>query len=478
MKKKFWKFAMCGLLLVGATCVISCGDDGPGETDGNNSEVNNGGNNGGTGGNGTGSAAMTPLQQKEYMQKVAENLINTLPAADSKALCDLGKYIGNTYMSGNYNWDNVGVWAKKGFDAAYSLISSSEEKHEDTYYTQIYKYSFYARTLLASNFLGKFTAANGTWNYEPSDILQFIFSDQNGAPCELKLTTSGSVKKVHLTDIEDKNYDWIYDYNKGNYTTTTYTDVTSLTVGIPEKIQISLTQGGKQVVTSTIETKLESLDGEEFNLAQSNLTFSVKTELNNGCQLNLNQMAYTANSKAAISYEMLKNGNSVCSVSISGDPMNLPSCNLSVFTVSGANAGNFDNINAKNAYMKIDILGQLQLQGSMKDIRQFATYINEAGNYVYDEKTFKSYINQANGMLNDFGMYFNNTNVKQASVKLESFLEKSWNKEYWTAEPVIEFYDGTSYSTVTAFFNEQDFKNTINAFTSLAESYANLVNGK
>lgn len=465
MGKRIWKLAMCALLLVGTSCVISCGGDDDPAPSGSDSE----------GGGNKETTAMTPLQQKEYMQRVAENLINTLPAADSKALAELGLFINEIYVKG-YNWDNVGVWAKNGYAAACTFLSSTEEESGNPYYPVTYKNTFYSCTLLASNFLGKFTAsADGQWKYEKSDDLRFIFTDQNGAPCELKLTTSGDVKKVHITDTENTDYKWEYDYNTGRYKDTVFTESTTMTIGIPEKIEINLTQGGNQVMKTTITTQLDSLDGEEFNLALSNLSFSAKTELNNGCQLNLNQMAYTANKSAAISFEMLKNGKSVVTVAISGDPRNLPSCNLSAFTVLGTSAADFHSANALNAYAKIDILGQLQLQGSLSDVAQFAKYISEAENYKYDEKNFKSYINQANGMLNNFGMYFNNTETKQATVRLESFLETGWYNTYWKAEPVIEFCDGSSYSTFAAFFNENDFKNTISAFTNMANQYASLI---
>ena len=223
MGKRIWKLAMCALLLVGTSCVISCGGDDDPAPSGSDSE----------GGGNKETTAMTPLQQKEYMQRVAENLINTLPAADSKALAELGLFINEIYVKG-YNWDNVGVWAKNGYAAACTFLSSTEEESGNPYYPVTYKNTFYSCTLLASNFLGKFTAsADGQWKYEKSDDLRFIFTDQNEAPCELKLTTSGDVKKVHITDTENTDYRWGYDYNTGRYKDTVFTEHTTMTIGIP-----------------------------------------------------------------------------------------------------------------------------------------------------------------------------------------------------------------------------------------------------
>ena len=62
-------------------------------------------------------------------------------------------------------------------------------------------------------------------------------------------------------------------------------------------------------------------------------------------------------------------------------------------------------------------------------------------------------------------------------MKWEAFVDEQWNGyTYWTAEPVLLFFDGSSYSTFSAFFNESDFKTVINTFKALADKYAGLVN--
>ena len=62
------------------------------------------------------------------------------------------------------------------------------------------------------------------------------------------------------------------------------------------------------------------------------------------------------------------------------------------------------------------------------------------------------------------------------STLLEPFAETDWSYTYWEAEPVIKFYDGSSYSSFEAFFNDRDFKNVIDTFKSLANRYADMVN--
>ena len=61
-------------------------------------------------------------------------------------------------------------------------------------------------------------------------------------------------------------------------------------------------------------------------------------------------------------------------------------------------------------------------------------------------------------------------------MKWEAFVDEQWNGyTYWTAEPVLLFFDGSSYSTFSAFFDEDDFEEVIDLFEDLADRYANLV---
>ena len=92
-----------------------------------------------------------------------------------------------------------------------------------------------------------------------------------------------------------------------------------------------------------------------------------------------------------------------------------------------------------------------------------------------DESTFKSYISQANALA-DVNLFYDGKDMKQATIKLEPFAEETWNGQIiWKAEPIICFYDGSSYSTCTAFFNQDDFKQTIKTFKIVANNYGSLV---
>ena len=116
----------------------------------------------------------------------------------------------------------------------------------------------------------------------------------------------------------------------------------------------------------------------------------------------------------------------------------------------------------------------------MSDVIKFVDYLEQADENDENESQFKSYVNQANSLL-QFYLYFDNTNTKQAKVDFEPFRDEYYN--YWNGttsyewyyEPVIRFFDGTAYSTFEAYFNETDFKSLINTFNDLLDNYEDLI---
>lgn len=424
--------------------------------------------------------AMSPEDQKEYLETVALELMDQIPSSDFQSIANLGMYINDTYLD-DYDWDEVDEWGEDILDAAQEALGTkTTENEQDRWgsYTYIYNYVYtnYKAVLMASNFTGHFTAKNGSWHLTKANDLQFIFDDKSGKQCVIKLETSGNVKKVHAFNIDD----WFdYDSNRSGYTYTYnyYYDRTAYTIGIPENIVVTLIQGGSQVIKTTIKINLDNIKDEVFDISKGSLTLSANIELNNGYRFNLSQVAYTANTKASVSFIMSKNGKNLITMGAAADANDIPSCNVSEFSTKDFDFDDYDTdkTNAKNAFVKVDVLGKVQLQGTISDMRKYSEYLEDADDNETDESSFKSYIKRANS-LTDINIFYDGKTTKQATVTMEPFVDESWNgRTWWTAEPVINFYDGTSYSTFEAFFNEKDFKKTIDSFKKLANKYADLI---
>lgn len=419
--------------------------------------------------------AMTPLEQKEYLDVIARGFMDKTPASDFNEISKLCNHISNTYTD-NYDWDEVGDWGSEIFESLKeSLGTTDKEQEKDSWGEYNYIYTNYKALVMASNFKGQFKAIGNKWELSKADDLQFIFSDQYGKECVLKLVTSGNVKKVFIGNI-DEWVDYNSDYTNDYYISNDYYDRTQLTVGVPENIVVTLTQGGSQVVKVTVKLNIGDLSNDKFDLSKNQLTASTLVELNNGYKFNVSQVAYNGNNKTSVSFDMSKNGESLASVAFSSDISGIPSCNIDAMVSGNIDEEDFNNSNMKNVYVKLDIMGKLQIQGTLSDVRKFTDYINEADDNDDDEKTFKSYVNQANSLAN-FNLFYDGKSTKQATVTLEAFEEESWNgMKYWYMEPMLNFYDGSSYSTFDAFFNDKDFKSVIDAFEKLADNYASLIN--
>lgn len=419
--------------------------------------------------------AMTPLEQKEYLDVIARGFMDKTPASDFNEISKLYNHISNTYTD-NYNWDEVGDWGREIFESLKESLGTTDKEQEKYSWGEYnYIYTNYKALVMASNFKGQFKAIGNKWELSKADDLQFIFSDQYGKECVLKLVTSGNVKKVFIGNI-DEWVDYNYDYSNDYYISNDYYDRTQLTVGVPENIVVTLTQGGSQVVKVTVKLNIGDLSNDKFDLSKNQLTASTLVELNNGYKFNVSQVAYNGNNKTSVSFDMSKNGESLASVAFSSDISGIPSCNIDAMVSGNIDEEDFNNSNMKNVYVKLDIMGKLQIQGTLSDVRKFTDYINEADDNDDDEKTFKSYVNQANSLAN-FNLFYDGKSTKQATVTLEAFEEESWNgMKYWYMEPMLNFYDGSSYSTFDAFFNDKDFKSVIDAFEKLADNYASLIN--
>ena len=472
MKKNYLKWMAVLFAAIVSLSFVSCGGDDKDDPDTPEPVINPV--------EPTGSDAMSPADQKEFLETVAMELMNMMPASDFRDIAELGKYIADTYCD-DYDWSRVEDWAEDAFDAAREALGTQTVDTETESwggYRYIYNriYTDYKALLLASNFKGHFTARNGRWIQESADDLQFIFTDRNNQQCVVKLETGGSVKKVHAFDLNDRDgYD--YDSNGSTSTTNEYYNRTQYTIGVPENIVVTLTQGGTLVVKTTVNIDLGNIIDEEFDISKGNVTVSVLVELNNGYKFNLSKVAYTANTNVSVSFTMSKNGTSIITMGTAADVFDIPSVNVSAFSSSSFDEDDydFDSANAKNAFVKVDVLGKVQLQGTVADVRKFVNYLEKADDNNRDERNYKSYINQANA-LTDVNLFYNGNNVKQASVKLEPFAEERWNgTTKWEAEPVLYFFDGSSYSTFSAFFNEDDFKSTIDTFKALANRYADLI---
>lgn len=408
---------------------------------------------------------MTSAQQKEKMETTAINFLNQTKAMDFQNISDLAHYVNDYYVEGNYDNTIVEDWFEACVDAVTGeQLGESTETKKGWSWVDIYHYTNFKKIYFASNFTGHFEAKNGGWTSSKANDLQFTFNDSNGKRCVLTLTTSGKSKNVHLFDIEDWKYDEKYwtetdENGKTIYYYPEYLDRTKYIIGVPERITVTLTQDGQTIVSTVVTTDLSSMSGEDYDLSKDSYTATADVTVGE-YRWTADKVSYRSQRDASVSFSMKKGGQVIYSLKASAE-----------------GKGDNDNLDElKSVQLSMDILGEMQIQGTCSNGVQFSEYLDHAYDNDRDESRFKSYINMANDLL-DLGVYYDGNSKRQAQVKLESFQEEDYydNYRYWECEPVIYFSDGTTYSTFEAFFNDSDFKKLVNTFENLFDDFDLLI---
>lgn len=125
--------------------------------------------------------------------------------------------------------------------------------------------------------------------------------------------------------------------------------------------------------------------------------------------------------------------------------------------------------------MKLDVLGKVQMQGVISDVRQYCDALDMADKQDENETAFKSFVKKANSLA-DINLFYDNNSVKQATVMMDTFVDYEYDgKQEWGYEPVIVFYDGSSNSALGTFFSERNFKSVIRMYEGLLDDYEQLL---
>lgn len=466
MNKKFVYLLSAALLVAAPTLTLtSCGDDDPVENNGGN----NGGNTGGGDDSGTDTGKLSPDAQKAKFETVGQELINEFSAKNFTELTDLCEYVDDNYINDpDFDHSVVSKWFEEALDACTELDHTENESdgYEDWNGThaRYYTTKYYNRLYVLSNFTGHFTAGKNSWTKTAADDLQFNFTDQDGNPCTLKLTTSGKTITVPMGESEG-----VYDYRAdGNdfYITQEYFDEY---IEVPENIELTLTQNGKTVAAATVKSDLSKVDTENLDLNKLALSTSATCEIE-GYTLQVNRVAYSFETgNAEVTVSLTKGNKALLSGSITAKnvKVNLDSENEDAGILTSG-----DGVN-----VSLNVLGKVRIEGVCDNLGDVVDYLQNCDAHKYDESNFKANLKLANEFLH-LGTYFDNSSTKQTDVILGAkFVETPWSssgKGYWTCEPLLKFDDNTTYS-FGDYFNEDSFKPLINSFTDLLQSFADLV---
>ena len=436
---KWLTYALMAALL---SCgMVACGDDDPeeftpGNNDGNDNNHNDKPND-----------VLSVPEQKEKLEQTSINLLEKIDAQDFKDIDDLAQYAQSEYVDKS-NTEAVSNWFKECLDA---VTQKTGEGVRNDWGYEYYAYN-YTRIIELSNFTGHFEVANGKWNYTKANDLQFLFSDEQNNPCKISVTSKGQQKKVYAGEDED---DWRYEYDQITGSSKEEVDLIKYYIYVPEEVNVVLSRNGEILVSATIHPNLNDMKGEDFDIYKDSYDVTAEIKIHDYV-LTVDKAHYNPNKCIEISTKFTKGQETLISAKAS---------------CSGKISENedFNEIGEVNLY--INILNQIQFKGNISNWDKFYNNYEKAESYYDEEQNFKSYLNNANEYL-DAKMYFN-SDVKQAEFKFIANCDQYYGGEEWYAEPAIFFEDGTSYNTLEAFFDKDDFKKLIHAFDDFVAGFEN-----
>lgn len=361
---------------------------------------------------------LTPDESKDKMEKTLAAFMDACPASDFDDLSDFASFLGENYFKSEVNYDFSAL------DSWYEESCNSSVKEEG---------SIVYVTFVLSQYTGKFTFTSNGIKYEEADVLSFCVTDDKDAEWVFTLEPSGKVKEFVNSDI----------------------DGTELTVKIPEKVIVTLTRNGKQMMKETITYDI-SLSS-DINVSKDKATvsheFAIKDYIINiKTGVDGKTGEFQANASLTKKGQLLLKGSFMGEVEMTGDVINNA-------TIS----------NATNVKMNMDIMSAMQITGTTKNVKEV---YNANDCSPYDKEGIIAAVKTINSQL-DLKFFYDNTKTEQGHFEVEEYEYDSEGKACWGLVPVIVFHDNSRY-LLPDYFNENDFANLVENFNAFVAMYQEL----
>ncbi len=333
-------------------------------------------------------------------------------------------------------------------------------------------YTYYKTMLVASNYYGTFDASSGRWQYSSNGSgAQFIFPDANGQQVVVTATASGNAKRIYVLKDRKRSYGYTYNPASGYYEYSSREENNEIGVAIPERVEVTATQGGQTIISATATFNLTNVtENQVYDLSRNCFDVTAKVVINNKYTVNVSQVQYNANGMANASFSISNGSNTIATGQASGN-------------TSITNDG-YDDIYVNSATgiaAQLDILGSVQVKGQCSDGIALRDRIDEADSWRNDESRFKTTLNTANSLYSA-NVFYNNTADVRATLSLEAFGEQMYSYNLttgsstphtrWESKPVIKFTsDGAQYA-FDQYFTDTEFPTVWNNFKELVNTVA------
>ncbi len=388
----------------------------------------------------------TPEESKEIIAGTFADFADFISKDDAQKVNDFYESVNAAIEDSNTS--GLEEWAEE--------IVEKMEKYSNYYATKsdVIEVEDLNAVYDLSSITGHLELKGNSWVCTDADDLSVKMKDSKGNDCVLTLVGTGKKAEISITDVvsermyEDYDYDMdgvISDWERGGYYNENgdyvkgYRDKEKYSVIVPEHIVLTIKRGSETYV----DVKINS----SFNVSGTFVVgdYEINESAVNAAVASINGEANVLDYKLAVSDLSMKSGKAVFDAVLSKGKEELVSILL------GADGYKFadDDVEINKITATADVLGEVQIDGylnfnAVKDLE--IDYKNEA-----DVRKNLAIINDNL----DFGLYLG-SDLRQASIEFVPIADG----EYWDANPVIVFDDGTSYS-LEEYFDDRKFSKTI-----------------
>lgn len=437
---------------------------------------------------------LAPAEQQAKLQSVGEKMLAEFPAEAFQNLADISKAFDQTYgYNENYDLSELEKWAENSVSVAYS------HNHKDLNGESHYGYCKKNILLLLSNHTGLFTFGANKVTVAPYKGTKAVFTVK-GKTYEAEITSSGKVTNAYFEYYYHNEYGYNYDTNNDGIINRDdqyeWDSETKVTLGVPEEINISITENGAPLAVVNAAFSV-SVSPDEFQFS----TDAFATEFSaviNGYELKVSKTGYEGPASKTQMMTTLSNGSKTLLTYTASADLHLKTEVLSG-SYNNSNPDAYDNLTSKevvvekfeNFKVALDILGEIQVMGTCSDINKLNNEIElvnralddrdwETGNQKpIDEITAAKHTKNVNNLI-DLGVYYDKGCNKQADIEFEYYYEKEIFYDYWGNEvgvgysrgfyPVIVFNNGNR-NKIEDFFTENAFSSLFESLEEFIESY-------
>ena len=420
---------MVAVAFMTAMCFTSCGDD-----DSNNSSSDPTPDPTPT--------ALTPAEEKEYLETTAKEFIGYFKAADFDNINNIVRDLEKVDDA-----DVIEDWLEDVINDIKEYLGQTQEGYG--YWTNVY--TDYKLLLQVSQFKGTFDGTSGEWERKTNTgNLTFKFKS-GGETCTAMVQGSGQTAKFKVGVEED----WT-----GYYSNTEYYDQNTIIIVVPQTLTFTLTKGSNTVVSSTFNFNISGADSEDYPSLSTiaDITGNVKV---NDYEFVLDKIHAQNNSESTISMTVKKSGKMLIETSASA-----------TVKASGAVDSEVKVRNVVDGAVQVNILNKVQVKGTISDVMALSDYINEAEENEDDRSEVKNCIAKANRLL-DIWLYNDSYGSKVAKTYLDYYKKERYYGTIYQVCPILEFTDGTTY-TFDEYFDEVTFSQVKRNFENLVEDFEDL----